>query len=104
LTLLLVVAMAFQLCGNAGGVALLDGGTGHGCGGRVVQELPALAHAQIARRSAQQDRRVPAEAVGLVRFPVRHAVPGDLSSDSQVAGPTRAPLFGELDLPPPALV
>lgn len=100
LTLLMVVALAFQM----GGAALPAGGDGHGCGNRVVEHLPVIAQAQITRRALQADRRVPAEGACALRADRSLAVRSPMALPSLVSGPVRTSLHAEMDLPPPVAV
>ncbi|MFO0830785.1 MAG: hypothetical protein U0637_02965 [Phycisphaerales bacterium] len=99
ITLLLVVAMAFQVRG----LALAENGTGHGCGGRVVEQFPAIAQAHIARRSERADRREPAIPCAANSAQLRPISSGTSSLLPPVIGVVRVVLHAEIDMPPPLL-
>lgn len=95
LTLLLVVAMAYQV----GGAALPGEAPGY-AGHRAVQELPAIAQAQIARRADRFEKRLPVTVVANSRRPAcSSVVPVRWLA---AARPALRMQLSELDLPPPA--
>lgn len=94
LTLLLVVAMAYQV----GGAALPGEAPGY-AGHRAVQELPALAQSQIARRAERFEKRLPVTAMVLGRGAGRRSVVPVLRLAAE--RPALRMQLSELDLPPP---
>lgn len=95
LTLLLVVAMAYQV----GGAALPGEAPGY-AGHRAVQELPAIAQSQIARRAERFEKRLPVTVSALGREAARRSLFPILWLAAE--RPPLRMLLSELDLPPPA--
>ncbi|HEX2838247.1 MAG TPA: hypothetical protein VHN77_09000 [Phycisphaerales bacterium] len=95
LTLLLVVAMAYQV----GGAALPGEAPGY-AGHRAVQDLPAIAQAQIARRADRFEKRLPVTVSAIGRDATRRSPVRVLWLAAE--RPALRMQLSELDLPPPA--